>query len=169
MSPLADSIFAFATQTSGLALLLFVAGSVLIIAEILLPTQGILGFFGALSIVGGVVACFVINPWLGLVIMVALVIAAPFLWTAFVIIWPKTPIGRRMVLTEVAGKMPADCTICIGQTGTTVSELRPIGECDFDGTRVEAISEQGLIAPGARVKVVALSEHRPVVQTMEAT
>ena len=164
-----EAITVFLSQTSSLAVLAFVVGIVLILAEILLPTQGILGFFGALAIIGGVVACFMINPWLGLGVMIALVVAMPFIGTAFVKIWPKTPIGRRMVLTQVAGKMSSDRTICIGQTGRTISELRPIGECEFDGRRVEAISERGLIAPGARVKVVALSEHRPVVQTMEAT
>jgi membrane-bound serine protease (ClpP class) len=70
-----------------------------------------------------------------------------------------------MVLSEVAGRVSAQ-GINVGEEGTTLSELRPMGECDFAGRRLEAISEQGLIEPGQRVKVVALSDHRPVVQTL---
>lgn len=152
-------------QPGNFAWIMLGLGAILLVAEILLPTHGILGLLGGLSILTGVGACFLINPMLGFFILLALVIVAPFAGMAFVKIWPRTPVGRRMVLTEVAGRTPSTDVPGVGQTGITVSELKPIGECDFDGLRTEAISEQGLIEPGTRVKVVALSNHRPVVQT----
>jgi membrane-bound ClpP family serine protease len=152
------------TQTASFALISFGLGVMLLLAEVLLPTHGILGLLAGLSIITGVGACFAINPAVGLVILVALIVATPLIWTAFVKYWPKTPVGRRLVLSEVAGRTPRRDPIEIGQTGVTVSELRPMGECEFGGLRIEAISEQGMIHPGTRVKVIALSNHRPVVQ-----
>jgi membrane-bound ClpP family serine protease len=153
------------TQTGSFALISFALGAILLIAEILLPTHGILGLLAGLSIITGVGACFVINPMMGFIILLALVIATPLIWTALVKIWPSTPVGRRLVLTEIAGRTSSTNPVGIGQTGLTVSELKPMGECDFDGLRVEAISDQGMILAGTRVKVIALSNHRPVVQT----
>ena len=49
---------------------------------------------------------------------------------------------------------PEPLPVQIGQTGTTVSELRPMGTCDFAGQRVEAISELGIIPRGQQIRVV---------------
>jgi len=155
------------SQTAEAAVMLFAVGLVLVVAEVLLPTHGVLGMLGALSVLGGVIACTVISPIIGLSVMLGLVIVTPFAWTAFVKFWPRTAVGRRMFLSEVSGKVSAQ-RVGVGQMGLTLSELRPMGECEFDGIVVEAISEEGLIAAGSRVKVVALSDHRPVVQTAAA-
>jgi membrane-bound ClpP family serine protease len=46
----------------------------------------------------------------------------------------------------------------------TVSELRPMGWCEFDGQRLEAMSEHGIVPPGTRITVVALVNQRPTVR-----
>ena len=165
MTGIGSNLIAAAYSWSTIALMLFGGGVLLILLELALPTQAILGVMGGICMLGGVAACFVINPWMGLLILLALVAATPFAITTFVNLWPRTRIGRKMVLSEVAGKVLAE-GVSVGEVGTTLSELRPMGECDFAGKRLEAISEQGLISPGQRVKVIALSDHRPVVQTL---
>jgi membrane-bound ClpP family serine protease len=153
---------------STIALMLFGCGLLLILAELALPTQAILGVLGAICLLGGVAACFIISPAFGLLVLLALVIATPFAISLFVRVWPKTRVGRKMVLSEVSGRINFE-DVSVGEVGMTLSEMRPMGECEFDGKRVEAISEQGLIAPGSRVKVIGLSDHRPVVQPVETT
>jgi membrane-bound ClpP family serine protease len=45
-----------------------------------------------------------------------------------------------------------------------ISELRPIGQCEFDGQRLEAQSDHGIVAAGAKVKVVNVINRRPTVR-----
>lgn len=149
-----------------LVFMLLAIGAVLLVAEALLPAHGVLGAGGAIGLLAAVVVCSRQNPWLGLTLLVAMAAATPLVWTAFVKVWPHTPVGRRMVLPPVP-EAAADAPVRVGQSGTTVSELRPMGTCEFDGGgRVEVISEHGIVAPGTRVRVVALSNNRPTVRVV---
>jgi membrane-bound ClpP family serine protease len=148
-----------------LAVILFGAGLVLLAAEMLLPTHGVLGLLGGGAIVASLVVCFWINSWLGLAVFLATVAAMPFAGTYAVRLWPCTPLGRRLVLQPIAPAAPAP-TVAIGQTGITASELRPGGVCNFGNQRYEVFSEHGLIAAGAPVRVVAIHDNRPIVRAM---
>jgi membrane-bound ClpP family serine protease len=148
-----------------LVLLLLAIGAVLIVAELLLPSHGMLGIGATAAILGAVYVCSRQSIWAGLALLVALAIATPFVWTAFLKIWPKTPVGRRVILPPIEATHPP-LAVRIGQSGVTVSELRPMGTCEFEGVRLEAISEHGLVAPGTAVKVVALVNNRPTVRVV---
>ena len=146
-----------------LVMLLMAIGVVLTIAELLLPSHGVLGVGAAGCILGAIVVASRENAWAGLALLLGVVALVPFAWTAFVKIWPKTPVGRRVVLPPVTNDAPQPL-VRIGQSGVTMSELRPIGVCDFDGVRVEAQSEHGIVEPGRNVKVIALVNNRPMVR-----
>ena len=148
-----------------LAILLFGIGVALLIGELLLPTHGLLGILGGGGVVAAIVVCYMIDFWLGTGVFIASVIATPFAGAAAVKLWPKTPVGRRVVLPPVFDAVP-EPTVRVGQPGVTVSELRPMGVCEFESGRIEAISEHGMIEPGRAVKVVALSGTRPTVRAV---
>jgi membrane-bound ClpP family serine protease len=148
-----------------LAILLFGIGVALLLGELLLPTHGLLGIGGGGAILAGVVTCYRIDFWLGTGVFIGTMIATPFVGALAVKIWPKTPIGRRVVLPPVID-IVAEPTVRVGQTGVTVSELRPMGLCEFDAGRLEAISEHGMIEPGRPVKVVGLTNNRPTVRAV---
>jgi len=144
------------------ALLMLIAAA-LLIAEVLLPSHGVLGLGAAGCILAAIFVAARQNVWAGLALLVGVTAMTPFAWVAFVKLWPKTPIGRRLVLPPVANPPPSS-TVRVGQAGVTMSELRPIGVCEFDGVRVEAHSEHGIVPPGTAVKVVALVNNRPTVR-----
>jgi len=146
---------------------LLAGGLALLIGELLLPTPGILGVLGAGLVVAAIGVCFTINQWLGVVVMLAAVGIAPFAAGWAMKIWPKTPFGRRVVLPEVRS-IPQPPTVHIGQVGTTRSDLRPTGEVDFDGQRVEAASELGWIPARSTVRIVAIDEGLPRVRLVES-
>jgi membrane-bound ClpP family serine protease len=77
-------------------------------------------------------------------------------------------VGRRIILQPLQ-TAPAPAAVAIGQTGVAVSELRPMGECDFGNQRIEVISELGMIQPGQKVKVVAINSGRPTVRVVVET
>jgi membrane-bound serine protease (ClpP class) len=149
-----------------LVILLLLAGIVLMVAEALLPTQGLLGVVGAVAMLAAVVACFRLDSRVGFALLAGLVLAAPFAGMLWVRLYPKTPVGRRMILGPVASEAPAAPAVSVGQTGTTVSELRPMGTCEFGADRVEARAERGTIPAGARVRVVDVVDRRPTVRAV---
>ena len=147
------------------AILAYAAGIVLIAAEVLLPTHGLIGLAGAISILVSVAFCFAIDPWIGLGVFAATLAASPFAFALAMRIFPRTPFGRRLLLPPVKDEVPP-VTVQIGQVGVTVSELRPMGTCEFAGVRVEALSDQGIVAPGQKVRVVNLNNRRPTVRVV---
>ena len=148
-----------------LAILLALAGIVLLVAEMLLPSQGILGIAGAIALAGCVVACFRIDSRLGFGVMVAMVVAAPLAGMLWVKVWPRTAVGRKMILSPVSQPVSVE-TVGVGQQGVTVSELRPMGVCEFGDERVEVRAEHGTIPPGSRVQVVGIVDRRPTVRAV---
>jgi membrane-bound ClpP family serine protease len=147
-----------------LVALLMLIGIALLIAEMLLPSHGLLGLGAAACILTAVFVAMRQNAWAGLGLLLVVVAMSPLAWTAFVKIWPKTPLGRRIVLPPVANP-PTVPPVTVGQSGVTMSELRPVGVCEFDGgVRVEAHSEHGIVPPGTAVKVIALVNNRPMVR-----
>jgi membrane-bound ClpP family serine protease len=148
-----------------LVVLLMAAGIVFLVAEVFLPSHGILGLGAACCILGAIFATMRHNPAAGLVLLLICIALTPIAWTAFVKIWPKTPVGRRVVLPPVTTP-ESQPLVTVGQTGTAMSELRPGGVCDFAGVRVEAHSEHGIVQPGSTVKVVALVNNRPTVRVL---
>jgi membrane-bound ClpP family serine protease len=151
-------------MTLTLFIFLCLAGAVLLFGlELLLPSHGILGVLAAATLLTGVGACFWVDRWLGLGVLVATLALAPMVFTGAMRIWPRTPIGKRMVLPPIDGSV-ARPPVAVGQTGIAVSELRPGGTADFNGERVEVICEHGIIPPRTGVRVVSFENNRPIVE-----
>jgi membrane-bound ClpP family serine protease len=148
-------------------LLLLAGGVVLLIGELMLPTQGVLGLMGCGAIVYAIWRAFGVNQWVGLGLLAATIIAAPFAITAAVNIWPRTPIGRRMML-QPSESIVQPPRVGLGQQGVTISELRPTGVCEFDHERHDARAEFGTIASGKPVKVVRIDDGRIIVRAADA-
>ena len=147
-----------------LALLLLAIGVILLFAEVLLPTHGLLGLAGGAAVLCAIFFTSRQNAWAGLTLLLVLAAATPFVLAGVMKIWPRTPVGRRLTLPEVQNPAPQQALVRVGQSGVTVSELRPMGWCEFGGQRLEAMSEHGVVPPGTRITVIALVNQRPTVR-----
>ena len=147
-------------------ILLLAIAAALVIGELLLPTHGLLAVVGGAAAVIAVVVCARQNPWAALGLMVVLAAATPLVSAAWLKLWPKTPVGKRILLSATAPP-PPEAPVTVGQRAVAVSELRPMGVCELeDGTRVEALSEHGIVPAGARVQVIAIGNNRPTVRVV---
>jgi membrane-bound ClpP family serine protease len=146
-----------------LIFILVAAGVALLVGELLLPTYGLLGLLGLLCFGGVMVVGFTINRWLGLTIFLGSVIASPFLITFAVNMWSKSYVGRKVILPPVEGTRGV-APVGLGELGLAVTDMRPMGECDFGEQRLEAISERGIIRHGEKVKVIGVVNGRAVVR-----
>jgi membrane-bound ClpP family serine protease len=150
-------------EASTWAFLLFGISLILLVAELFLPSHGLLGLLATAAMVAAIIICFRINQYLGLGVLLLVAMATPFAISGAMKMWPKTPIGRRMMLQPTQSVITAP-EVEIGAVGVAMSELRPMGTVDFDGERLEVRTQIGMIAPGSKVRVVRVDAGRVIVE-----
>ncbi len=142
------------------AVLLYVACAALIVAEVFIPSGGLLSICALACIVGGVAIFFRLSTlagWLGVAVAIIMI---PLLLIGAYRLLPKTRFGRHVILTgpvRERGDAISDTPELIkllGQSGEVLTPLRPVGTCDFSGRRVECVAEAGYVQKGATVKVI---------------
>lgn len=142
------------------AVFLYVACAALIVAEVFIPSGGLLSICALACVVGGVAIFFRISStagWLGIVVAVVMI---PLLLVGAYRLLPKTRFGRDVILSgpvrERGDAIPdtAELLKLLGQVGRVLTPLRPVGTCDFSGRRVECVAEAGYVQKGATVKVI---------------
>ncbi len=149
-------------EASTWAVILFGVSLALLVAELFLPSHGLLGVLATFAMIAAIVLCFRINQYLGLGVLLFVAMVTPFAISGAMKIWPKTPFGRRMTLQPIDSPLTPPA-VRMGQTGIAMSELRPMGTADFSGERLEVRTQIGMIAAGAEVRVIGIDAGRIIV------
>ena len=167
-------------QLAGWEELLLVSIGVLLLAleVFVIPGVTVAGIAGivalgaglGMTLVGAGATASVIITALGRVaISILLAMAGAF---ALIRALPRFPFGRRLVLETGmdAGRgyvsAPESDHRWLGRTGTVVSPLRPAGIAEFDGVRVDVVSEGGFIEAGTPITVIRVDGNRIVVRPL---
>jgi membrane-bound serine protease (ClpP class) len=89
-------------------------------------------------------------------------------------LWPKTMIGKRIILQapsddESALSMPVHVELeqLRGRIGRALSSLRPAGVADFDGCRIDVITEGMMIDAGDWVRCIDVRAGRVLVRKVD--
>lgn len=150
---------------------IFLVGVLCIIAEILLPTVGLLAGVGVAALLYSVVLALGgdIGAVYAMLISFAVAIA---IFAAIVRRLPSSKLWNKVVLKDsTSGEQgfvsAAPRTNLIGLTGEVLSDLRPAGSALLDGKPVDVVSEGKFIARGERVTVIAAEGSRVVVRKAE--
>jgi len=158
-------------------LLLALLGLFLFALELfVIPGFGIVGILGLLALLGALVMStlgagshsgFVLWAVVRMGFSVALAIVLTALFLKFL---PKLPIGRKLILSTALetsdgfySAPPTDYQ-WLGRTGLAHSTLRPAGIADFQGHRVDVVSDGEFIDAGAPIRVLHVDGNRIVVQ-----
>lgn len=144
--------------------MLFGVGAVILVAELFIPSHGILTIAGLGFLIAGIVSTFrQYGQTAGTVTIFSCLVVLPIFALTAVKYWPRTWIGRRIappnpILTSADTSVPvAEMEHYIGRTGRSVSPLRPVGICEFDGRRISCISEHGMVEAGVSVEGLRIS------------
>lgn len=152
-----------------LPIALIVLGLLLLIAEVFIPSGGVLFVLALVSLIAGITMIFFIPESRGGGITAGLVtIAVVFVLIPMVVgiafyYWPKTPFGKRFILAapqaddeHVPQAFPerADFSQLKGQVGRALSPLRPSGIVLIQGRRIDAETEGVFVEAGQFVRVV---------------
>ena len=157
------------------AVFLYFACAVLIIAEVFVPSGGLLSVCALAALVGGVAIFFNQGPvagWVGLIIAILMV---PTVLVLAYRIFPKTRFGKVVTLTppqrDRGDAIPDTNRLqeLLGKDGVVISPLRPVGMCDFSGQRVECVAETGYIEKDRKVTVVRVQGTQLTVRSTEQT
>jgi len=157
----------------GLALL--AAALVLVIAEVFVPSGGLIGMTAAVLAIAGVVVFWRVSWVWGGASLAVVMILAPIAFNFALRVMPHTPMGRRLILADEIDperqavddqRRAAQEQALIGATGVALTDLRPVGTVEIEGTRLEVLAEGGMIRAGSRVRVTASSGNQVKVRAI---
>jgi len=156
-----------------LALFLYFLCALLIIAEVFIPSGGLISICALACLIGGVGIFFWYSPaagWAGLVIAVLMI---PTVVIMAYRMLPHTKFGRSVTL-EPPERQKGDAIAdtdelkgMVGEVGVVVTPLRPVGMCDFAGRRVECVAEDGFVDKGKEIKVLHVEGTQLTVRVIE--
>jgi membrane-bound ClpP family serine protease len=154
--------------------LLYAAAAVILVAELFIPSHGILGLAGLATLAYALYATFAISSTAGFIATAAMVIILPVGFVVGVKTWHSTPIGKRISpphpeLKEEDRLPLENLRGVVGQRGRAVTLLRPVGICDFQGRRLECKAEQNVIQKGAAVEAIGLVDRTIVVRPVPSS
>lgn len=160
-----------------IAVLLFVAAMVIFAIDLMIPSGGVLVGVTACFAFAAILVAFRVSTSAGVWMLIATMGAAPVMMWAFLEIWPRTPLGRRMTSAPPpAGEFiwsdaakSKDSQALIGAQGISLDEMIPSGSVQIDGQSYEAFSESGPIDAGKPVRVIRLDMGRLVVASIRAS
>jgi membrane-bound ClpP family serine protease len=155
------------------AVFLYFACAALIIAEIFVPSGGIISLFALACVIGGAAIFFRHSStagWIG--VAIALIMIPSSLVFAYRI-FPKTRFGKSVTLTpperQKGDAIPdtAELKEMLGAVGVVLTPLRPVGMCDFSGQRLECVAEGGYVDKEKKVKVINVESTQLTVREIE--
>ncbi len=153
-------------------ILLFGAGIALLVAEVFIPSMGLLGMSAALSLLASIGLAFYKDPSTGTMLLTATAISVPLILTFGIKLFPKTPLGRKLTATGFSfedgrGVDKRDQGLT-GKVGVVEATLRPAGIARIEGRRVDVVSRGESIESGTAIFVVEVSGNRVVVAPSES-
>ena len=152
-------------------ILCLLVGVALLVVEMYIPGFGVPGLMGIGSLVLGFI---LLGPTLGQGLLLFVILAA-ILCVALTICLVTASKGRlsksKLALNDVAIPPDAaeanDLNYFIGKEGVTHTALRPAGIGEFDGVKLNVVSDGEFIAQGRRVRVQKVAGNRIVVMELK--
>ena len=139
-------------------------------------TTGILSILSAGAVISAVVLAFKVSSSVGTVFVATTAVFVPAAIIVGLKIFPKTPIGKRVILTPekqtdqergIAGVCGDDYSKLLGKAGVTVTLLRPSGIAEIDGERYSVVAKGELIDQGVEIEVIEVEGNSIVVDNRD--
>ncbi len=156
-----------------LAVFLYLACAVFLVAEVFVPSGGILSICAIVCGGGGVYLFFRESTTTGVIGLVTAAIMVPVVLVVAYKVFPHTRFGRGVTLApprrQQGDAIPDTDKLkeLVGTRGVVLTPLRPVGMCDFSGRRVECVAESGYVEGGTMVEVLAVESTQVTVRTVE--
>jgi len=164
--------FELLAGASIVSIVLFIIGIGLLIVEMFEPG---FGFFGAFGVISLIICIFVTASTVaeGLMLTAFFFVILLILLAVFLIFVSKGKLPKRLVLHEAETVEQGftgteDMKYLMGKTGIVTSICRPVGNVDFDGVKLEVVSQAEFIEKGIVVEVIEIEGNRVVVKPVSS-
>jgi len=163
-------ILSFINNMSWVAALCFLGGFALVAVEMHLPGFGVAGISGTILLLSGIV--LTAKSFMD-ALMLILIILAVFgvLLTIVLQSAAKGKLLKGLILYDSMDKTSGyigmeDLEYFLNKEGISVTKLRPAGTADFDGVKLDVVTEGEFVDKGTPVVVVKVEGRRIVVRSM---
>ncbi len=147
----------------GLIVGILAVGYLLLFFELFLP-GGVIGIFGFIAVIYGCYLAFGLGGlWGPGTIILSIVVTGLAVYLFF-----HSRYGRRLVLNDERSKtwkaQEADLERLLDQPGLSLSDLRPAGLGEFQGRRVDVVTDGEYIEQNRPIRVIEVEGNRVVVE-----
>ncbi len=154
-----------------LGLFLIGLGLMLLFADLFVPSGGILIVLGLGGLGVGIAFLFRYDTEIGIWALAGTALAIPVGGVLLFKLWAYTPLARM----AAPGPPPTDADIPFdtglqllrGRHGKTLTSLRPAGMVEFDGRRVDSLTEGMMVESGQWVRCVEVRGGTVIVRPVE--
>ncbi len=150
-----------------LPIILQLLGEVVIIAEIIIPSGGLLALIASCLFGYSLYIVFTsVSISVGLMFLCADVITIPILVIMGLKLLAKSPVTLRKSLKSEDGvtSQPHELDELQGMEGTTVTLLRPSGTAIINGKRVDVVSRGEIVEKDISVVVLSVTGNQVIVK-----
>jgi membrane-bound ClpP family serine protease len=156
-----------------IAIFLYLACAALFIAEVFIPSGGVISVLALVCFIGGVAIFFHHSVGAGIIGIVVAVVMIPTVWVIAYKRFPQSRFGKSIMLAA-SGKRQGDAVRdseqlgkLLGAEGTVLTPLRPVGMAEFGGQRLECVAESGYVEKDKKVKVIHVEGTQLTVRVAE--
>jgi membrane-bound ClpP family serine protease len=157
------------------AVLLYVLFVVLLVAEVFVPSGGLISVCAVACLIAGTYIFFKHSTVAGVAGVIFGVIMIPSVLTYAYKVFPHTRFGKSVTLApperQQGDAVPdtPELKELLGVVGVVLTPLRPVGMCDFAGRRVECVAESGYVNKNKKVEVINVESTQLTVRVIELT
>lgn len=164
------NIFSFLDGMQIYQAIILVVGLVLLVIEMFTPGLGVSGGLGLVLLVVGIILT-ASTPFEALVMVIILLVIIGVALAVVLQSAAKGRLSKTLVLNKTLDKKSGyigndDLEHFIGKEGRTLTALRPAGTADFDGVRLDVVSEGDYISRDTKIKVIEVAGRRIVVRVV---
>lgn len=154
-------------------LLCFLFGIGLLVLEAFMPGFGLPGISGIiLEVIAVVMTWFQLGPMaaLGITLLILSIIAIAI--SVSLRSATKGKLSRSKIIlndvesAEAGYRSSEDMNIFLGREGTATTVLRPTGMADFDGVKLNVMSDGEFVPTGTKVQIVRVEGSRIIIKTI---
>ena len=154
-----------------LPIAMIVFGVILVIVEMFIPGFGVPGTLGIILLIAGI--GLQAKSLMEAILLVIIVLAVLGVALAFALhsatkgIISRTPLILKARLNREQGfRATEDMEVFLGKVGRTLTTLRPTGSADFDGVKLDVVSDGEYIEPGCPVEITKVEGRRILVRAL---
>ena len=153
-------------------LIMMIVGFALLVVEMYIPGFGLAGISGTILMVGGI-ALMGPTPLQALILALISVILLSIAFSLAMYSISKGRLSRsKLVLNDALNRKEsaasADLTYFVGKIGQTHTALRPAGIAEFDGVKLNVVSDGDFVDTQKHVRVERVEGNRIVVRETDA-